>query len=296
MLLIFCLFFAASSTHALEYLSRSYQLSGPDQKSMALRISSRVDEIGTLTLSADSNEVFTSPINRGELLGICLEKGRDNPSFIMTEVLEGVGLEQAYVLSKNTDWQLRALNGVKGISSVDELAACYRAASNWTANGEAIRCECDFGDVLKQQLAVKQWHDLFGEYQTGLYLNESTSRLRPRVIGDTIQVERLLAQARADKAMTYEVTIAERQWAIVEHKDGIYGSVSIGMLKQGKHWFVWYYVLGNSKSFSAINNIDRLSVNIISATLCIEGCDWWGKLVDVDINLDTLQLQVIDRE
>ena len=106
----------------------------------------------------------------------------------------------------------------------------------------------------------------------------------------------MLAQAQADKAIIFNETVNEHQWAIIEYKNGIYGSFSIGILKQDKHWSVWYYVLGNSKSFNTINDIERPSANRLSATLCIEGCNWWGKLANVDIGLDTLSLEVIERE
>jgi len=296
LLLLYPVLLAASSSHAFEQSSRNWQLTGPKQQSMALSIVNRPDEPGTLTLSVDGHALFERPMRHGELLGVCLDKRTRSPSFIVSDIMEGVGLEQASLLRKDTEWQLLAIPSVEGISRVDEIAGCYRTVSNWTLNGDVINCECDIDDLIKPQVMEEQWHDLLGDYQTGLYLNSLTGQLNPRVIDDTARVETLLAQARADEAIIFDETVNEYQWAIIEQKNGIYGSFSIGMLKQDMHWSVWYYVLGNSKSFNTINDVERLNTNRLSATVCIEGCDWWGKLANVDIGLDTLMIKVNDDE
>lgn len=290
------LFFAVQFGHALEASNRNWQLSAPGEKAMAISISSGFDEPGSLTLSIDQNNVFERPMNRGELYDVCLEKSTRYPSFIVTEVLEGIGVEQGYVLRKDASWQLITLPNVDGVESIDELEGCTTAASNWSLDGAAVNCECDFSGVIRQQLRGNNWHDLLGEFQTGLYLNASAAQLDPRLIEDTAQVDQLVAEARANEVITFEETVKNRHWAIIEHRNSIYGSFSLGMFKQDKHWAVWYYVLGNSKSFNAISNIDRPSENVLSGTLCITGCDWWGRLANVEISLDTFKVDVIERE
>ncbi|MBB5187552.1 hypothetical protein HNQ57_001821 [Zhongshania antarctica] len=290
------LFFVVQFSLALEASNRSWQLSAPGKKAMAISISSGFDEPGRLTLSIDKNNIFERPMNRGELYGVCLEKSTDFPSFIVAEVLEGVGLEQVYVLRKDNSWQLITLPSVGGVGSVDELEGCTTAASNWSLDGTTVNCECDFSGVIRQQLQWNNWHDLLGEFQTGLYLNASAAQLNPRIIEDAAQVDHLVAEARANEVITFEETVNNRHWVIIEHRNPIYGSVSLGMFKQDKQWSVWYYVRGNSKSFNAISDIDRPSENLLSGTLCIAGCDWWGSLASVDIALDTLMFAVVERE
>ncbi|CAA0119460.1 hypothetical protein [Zhongshania aliphaticivorans] len=293
---LYILLSLVSFSHALEHSSHNWQLSAPGQKPMVLSISRGLDEPGIIILSADGDNVFKKPINRGELLGACLNKKTHFPSFIMTEVMDGVGLEQAYALSKENTWELITLPSVEGISNPKEITGCYRATSNWHINNEKISCECDFDKLIKPTSVANQWRDVLGDYQTGLYLNTLTAQLSPKKVDDTAQIERLLAQARASKEIIFEEGIKGNQWAIIEHKEGIYGSFSIGILKQNSQWLIWYYVLGNSKSFNAIDDIEHSSGNMLSATLCIEECDWWGRLANVDIRLDTLEFEIIDRE
>jgi hypothetical protein len=294
--LIYLSLLAASSSHALEHSSRNWQLTAPEQKAMTLSIASRLDQPRILTLSVDGHTLFEKPMRHAELLGACQEKRTHAPRFIVSELMEGVGLEQAYMLRKNNGWQLLAIPSVEGISRVDEIAGCYRAASNWSLDGDAIDCECDVDKLSKPQLFTDQWADLLSDYQTGLYLNESTSEIKPRLIKNTAHIETLLERARANKSIRFEKAVKGRRWLIIEHKSSIYGSFSLGLIKQENYWSVWYYVRGNSKSFNTISDIENVKENLLSATMCTKECDWWGKSESVDIGLDTLILKVNERE
>jgi len=296
LLLLYPVLLAVSSSHALEQSSRNWQLTGPKQQAMALSIVNRPDEPGTLTLSVDGHALFERPMRHGELLGVCLDKRTRSPSFIVSDIIEGVGLEQASLLRKDTEWQLLAIPSVEGISRVDEIAGCYRTVSNWTLNGDAINCECDVDQLSKLKIFTDQWADLLNDYQTGVYFNESTSQLNPRGIENTAHIERLLKHARVYKSISFDEAVKGRRWLIIEHQNGVYGSFSLGLMKQKNRWFAWYYVPGNSKSFNTVSNIERSNANVLSAMLCIEGCNWWGKLASVDIGLDTLMIKVNDDE
>jgi hypothetical protein len=290
------LYLAMSSAQALDAANHTWQLSAPGQQTMTVSILNGLDEPGALMLNTESENLFQTSLNRSQLLEVCEDKNSHFPSFIITEVLEGVGLEQAYALTKTTGWQLTALGNIEGVSTVNEIVGCSTAESNWTLNGEAITCECDFNEAMKHQWQGEQWLNLLDGFQTGLYFNKSPLRLRPSKLMDTARVEQLLAKARANRTLTLDKTVKGRQWVIIEHINNIYGSFSLGLMKQNKHWFVWYYVMGNSKSFYAINGIALSKSNELSAALCIEGCDWWGKEARVNIHLETLLFTVVERD
>lgn len=286
------LLYTALISHALEYTKQEWQLSLSGENTMLLRIFSSLDEPGRVTLHTDGRPVFESPFNRGQLFGVCLDKGTRSPGFIMKEVMEGVGVEQTYVLNNVMGWQLIPITGGEGLSDVDMIEGCYSAKSDWSVNNVPISCECDFTGVINQQLVAEQWAEVLGAHQTGLYTSKLTNKLIPKELEDSAKVEQLLAQARADKLMIFDEQIMNRKWLILEYKNGVYDSFSLGLVKQDTKWRIWYHVLGNSKSFNGIKDLERLSENRLAATLCVEDCGWWGRSASVEINLNSLDFKV----
>lgn len=284
------LFIIVFPLHAQPLTPTNWQLLENGHEPLVLTISNDDDEFGSLSLRKNGIELYEQQVTHAELQGACVNKSTGAINVIFTDVMEGVGIEQAYALIKPPHWQLVALPQEDDSIHLEGIESCDDLMSDWTLDEEPVRCECDFNDVIKQQTIDDQWDHLLSVSLTGLYSEPPFDRLMPKLIEGSSELEALLIQAKSDKDIAFESISGERRWVIIERSRGTYQSLSVGLLKQEGQWYLWYYTTGNSKSFNAIENIKQKDNKVLAATLCVEDCDWWGQLADIKIDLMTLTI------
>lgn len=281
LILLFCV------SHSV-FASDSWQITSPNDERLFLQISTEFDKPDIISLKKDEQTLFERKMNRVSLAGVCLDKVTASPSIILSETMEGVGVQQLTVLSHKTNWQ--ALH----FHHMDQLEDCYPAQTGWLLDDQPMDCICDFSEQERTQAFYTGWYSLLDSFPRGLHWDQTTKQLNSVLINDELGLNTLLTQARHNNTVVFDKFVDGNHWLIIEFNNGIYQSLSLGLVHQGKQWFVWYYVTGNSKAFHAIENIESPQTNELNATFCVEDCQWWGELANVNIDLANQSIEIMD--
>ena len=293
-LVLFILFMSVQIFDAEALVVHSWHLSERSNQNLEVVLSKKLDEYGDLILKQDGKVVLDEQVNAPELLSACLDVNSQMPVMMFIDYMEGVGIEQLYILTHNKGWHFTEVPSLGGVSSVDEIEQCHKASnSRWKLDGAALSCECDFSDADRQQEIDQQWTSLIGDRAKG-FVEQSTNHLFLQHVNDSEALELLLDEARKNRDIVFEQTVHGKQWVIVERQSGVYDALSLGLVRQKQQWSIWYYATGNSKAFHRIDEIEQVNPTELNMTLCIDDCDWWGEQARVGIDLETLKYHFID--
>jgi hypothetical protein len=265
-------------------------LQGPEQDKLTLSISQPMDGMGVLMVRENQQRVFEQAVYQANLLHVCGTKDSTKPSFLLRETMQGIGVQQAFVLMANPNWSYIELPTITDAPSSTRMDYCYKATTDWQINGHSIDCECDFSEIDSQDQVTDKWLAFMGELPRGLYTDSSAQQLAPHRLENSSELAELIVQARTNQHIIFENITQGNQWLLIEYKGGMYDSLSLDLLHQNQHWSVWYYTIGNSKGFNGITEISQPQESILAAELCVDACDWWGSQAYIEVNLATRQL------